>query len=100
MKAQALLNVGQKADHGDGLDASESAADANFADLGIENIRVVLPKESRGRRWSGRSDGGQAGAKVGGNSVKILHEAIPQGEATHSERNTGAESGLRRSAKS
>ena len=34
MKAQALLNVGQKADHGDGLDASESAADANFADLG------------------------------------------------------------------
>ena len=58
MKAQALLNVGQKADHGDGLDASESAADANFADLGIEDIRIVLPKESRCRRRSGGCDGG------------------------------------------
>ena len=96
MKAQALLDVGQKADHGDGLDASEPAADANFADLGIEDIGVVFEEESRG----GRRDGGQTRAEVGGNSVEILHEAVPQGEATHSERNTGAESGLRRSAKS
>ena len=100
MKAQALLNVGQKADHGDGLDAREPAADANFANLRVENIRVVLEEESRRGRRSGRHDGGETGAEVGGNSVKIRHEAVPQGEATHSERNTGAESGLRRSAKS
>ena len=31
MKAKAFLDVGQKADHGDGLDAREPAADANFA---------------------------------------------------------------------
>ena len=76
MKAQALLSVWKKANHGDGLDASESAADANFANLRVENIRVVLPKESRRRRRSGRRDGGQAGAEVGGNSVKIIHEAV------------------------
>ena len=35
MQAQALLDVGQKADHGDGLDAREPAADANFASFDI-----------------------------------------------------------------
>ena len=34
MQAQAFLDVWKKANHGDGLDASESSADANFADLG------------------------------------------------------------------
>ena len=76
MKTKALLDVGQKANHGDGLDARESAADANFANLSIENIRVVLPKESRSDRRRGRRDGGQAGTKVSGNSVEILHEAV------------------------
>ena len=76
MKAKALLDVGKKANHGDGLDAGESAADANFANLSIENVGIVLEEESRSSGRSGRSDGGQAGAKVGGNSVKILHEAV------------------------
>ena len=100
MKTKALLDVGQKADHGDGLDAGESAADPMLAQLSVENVGIVPPKESRHGGRRGRCDGGQAGTKVGGNSVKILHQAVPQGEATHSERNTGAESGLRRSAKS
>ena len=47
MKAKTFLNVGQKADHGDGLDAGESAADTMFTELGIENVGVVLPKEGR-----------------------------------------------------
>ena len=50
MKAQTFLNVGQKADHSDGLDAGEPAADTMFAELGIENVRIVLPKECRSSR--------------------------------------------------
>ena len=55
MKAKALLDVGKKADHGDGLDAGESAADAN---LSIENVGIVLEEKSR-------SSGGEAGVTVG-----------------------------------
>ena len=76
MKAKALLDVGKKANHGDGLDAGESAADANFANLSIENVGIVLEEESRSSGWRGRCDSRQAGTEVSGNSVKILHEAI------------------------
>ena len=37
---------------------------------------MVLPKESRSRRRSGRRSSGQTRAEVGGNSVEIIHEAV------------------------